>query len=424
MIPLNEAEARIHQRVTRRLPAELAPLDEDAPAGALGRRLATSVASDVPWPTTDRSAMDGFALAVDSPGTAIDRPLPVVGESLAGRPLGRPLEPGQAVRITTGAVVPKGANAVVMVEQTSGFHGADGQPAAEVRFQAPIDPGQNIRPVGSELSPGAEVMAPGRLLGAAELGVLAVLGIDPVPTFQRPVVGILSTGDEVVPVDRVPAEHQVRDSNSFALAAQVRSAGGVPVRLGIAPDEPQALRGTLQRALERCDVLLTIGGVSAGTHDLVPGELEALGVVKEFQGIALKPGKPTWFGVFGAGREDERYVIGLPGNPASAFAVFDLLARPALALLQGASPADLLPWGRVPAVGEAFRPNRRAQSIPATLELAGQGEVRARLARFKPSGDPFSLLDGEVHGVVDAGAEPGPEATVTVRFRSGGLVRP
>lgn len=382
-------------------------------AAAHGRHLAVPVHADGPWPSTDRSAMDGFAMrAADA--AAAGAALPVVGESLAGTPFAGPLPAGAAVRIMTGAVVPSGADCVVPVEQTSGFGGE------RVTIDKPVARGANVRPFASELAAGALVLPAGRLLRAAEIGVLAVLGHAQVPVVRRPRVAILATGDEVVPVESSPLPHQVRESNSWALAAQVVECGGEPLRLGIAPDEPEPLRRALQRGLGEADVLLTIGGISKGTHDLVHGTLAALGVRAEFHGIDLKPGKPTFFGLHGD--EPRRYVFGLPGNPASTFTVFDLLVRPLLQVLLGESPAA---WQTSMPVDEvAWQRNGRLQALPARLTPASDGRLVATLVPPSPSGDPFGLAGADVYVLVPGSALHARDVAVPIVGRSGGVRLP
>ena len=386
--PLELPAARAHV-LARVRPARV--VERVTLADAHGRVLAESVQTDGPWPATDRSAMDGFAFAVGEAGLAAGACAPVVGESLAGRPFGRALAAGEAIRIMTGAVVPEGADAVVPVENTSGYEGE------RVTVDADVVRGANIRPMGSERAAGVEVLAAGRRLRAAEVGVLAVLGRHEVAVARRPKVAIVATGDEVVPVEQTPGPHQVRESNSWALAAQVAECGGVAVRCGIAPDEQQGLRAMLEAALADADFVLTIGGISKGTHDLVHDTLSALGVETEFHGIKLKPGKPTYFGVRARG-EGEQYVFGLPGNPASSFTVFDLLVRPALKRWHGSDPGA---WGTRASLGDTtWKKNWRMQAVPARLVAGADGVLTAELARPSPSGDPFSLLFGDCYALV------------------------
>jgi molybdopterin molybdotransferase len=376
------------------LRTELVPL-----AAAAGRRLATAVASPGPWPATDRSAMDGFAVAAGPNGLPNGTTLPVVGQSLAGAPFAGPLPPGAAIQIMTGAVVPAGADAVIPVEQTTGFG------TAETTLRAPVRAGQNVRRLGSEVRAGQTVLVPGRRLGPAEIGTLAVLGRTVVEVVRRPVVAIVATGDEVVPVEQQPLPHQVRESNSWALAAQVEAAGGAARCCGIAPDAPAALRAILADALATADVVLTIGGVSKGTHDLVHGTLAELGVRATFHGIQLKPGKPTFFGGRAAASGGASHVFGLPGNPASTFTVFDLLVRPLLQRRLGQTPPATLPKVRL---GEAhWQPNARLQACLCRFARTAGGELVAVVPASSPSGDPFALLAGDGYVLIPPGVRVG-----------------
>jgi molybdenum cofactor synthesis domain-containing protein len=311
----------------------------------------------------------------------------------------------------TGAVVPPGADAVVPVEQTSGYGGS------EVTCASPVQAGQNVRPMGSELAAGASVLSAGQRIGPAEVGALAVLGRCVVRVARRPVVAIVATGDEVVPVEQRPLPHQVRESNSWALAAQVSACGAVARRLGVAPDEPKALRALLQRGLDGADVLLTIGGVSMGTHDLVHGTLAELGVQRVFHGLDLKPGKPTFFGTRDAAG-GARFVFGLPGNPASSFTVFDLLVQPLLRQLLGERVDAALPVAV--AGGTPWRTNARLQAVPVRLRAGAAGELRAELAPPSPSGDPFGLVGTDAYALVPPQQQHGDTVTIPVVLGSAG----
>ena len=385
-LELRDARAHVLAHTQPHIQAERVSLAE-----AHGRTLAESICTDGPWPVTDRSAMDGFAIAVGVDGLSSGASAPVIGESLAGKPFAGSLAHGQAIRIMTGAVVPEGATTVVPVEHTSGYEGDTVSVTQDIAAHA------NIRLRGSEREPGVEVLAPGRRLHAAEIGVLAVLGQHEVSVCRRPKVVIVATGDEVVPVEQAPLPHQVRESNSWALAAQVHECGGVAQRLGIAPDEVDGLREMLRQALADADVVLTIGGISKGTHDLVHATLAELGVVTEFHGIKLKPGKPTYFGLW-QNDDATQYVFGLPGNPAATFTVFDLLVRPMLKRWLGSDPGE---WGtRVPLGDTTWKKNWRVQAVPARLVPDGDGSLVAELAKPSPSGDPFSLLLGTCYAMI------------------------
>ncbi len=274
----------------------------------------------------------------------------------------------------------------------------------------------------------AQLVPAGRRVRAAEIGVLAVLGQARVAVVGKPRVAIVATGHKVVPVESTPLPHQVRESNSWALAAQVRECGGEPLRLGVAADEPVALRAMLQRGLAEADVLVTIGGISKGTHDLVHGTLGELGVRTEFHGIDLKPGKPTYFGTAGGpanpdggGDGATRYVFGLPGNPASSFTVFDLLVRPLLLALQGAPPGELV--GMLPAAGTPWHANTRLQAVPAKLRATAAGVV-AELVSPSPSGDPFGLVAGDVYALVPGNLPPAAGQLLRIAGAASGVQLP
>lgn len=398
MLSLDEARGLVAERADNRLVGSQNPAAESVALGAAhGRRLAENLHADGPWPSTDRSAMDGFAVCAGPDGVPAGSVLPVVGESLAGHPFAGTAGPGQAIRIMTGAVVPAPFDAVVPVEDTDGYEGQT------VNIRPAVAPGANVRPLGSEVGAGDLLIPRGTRLRAAEIGALAVLGRHEVSVFRRPRVAILSTGDEVVDVHVAPEPHQVRDSNSHALAAQVLELGGEPLRLGVGRDDAADLEERIGRGLREADVLLTIGGVSKGTHDLVHRAFETQGVERVFHGVRLKPGKPSYFGE----QADGAFVFGLPGNPASCFTVFDLLVRPLLLRLAGAPAAAAYPELAQVAVGGApGRSNRREQAVPARLEFDGESRAIAHLLAVQPSGDPFGLLGATGYGLVPAERAP------------------
>ena len=289
---------------------------------ALGRVLDEDAWAAHALPPFDSSAMDGYAV-VAGPAAA----LPVVGESRAGRPAERPLRAGEAMIISTGAVVPAGADAVVPVEAAEP---ADGH----VRVPETA-PGANVRRAGEDVAAGEVVLRAGVTLGPAELGVLASLGMGEVLCTRRPRIAVLSTGDELVEVGEALGPGQIRNSNAVSLAAQAERAGAEVVLRGTIPDDLERSRAALRDALDGADVVCISGGVSVGPHDHVKPALAALGVEEAFWGVRLKPGKPTWFGT-----APGTLVFGLPGNPVSAMVTFHLFVRPALRRLLGAEPAD------------------------------------------------------------------------------------
>jgi molybdopterin molybdotransferase len=291
---------------------------EEARSVVLCEVLAKDIQADRDYPALDRSLRDGFAIHADeSPGK-----LRVIGEVRAGGNQSTALPSGQALEIMTGAPVPAGADAVVMVEQVE----RDGD---TVTIPTKAAPGQFINRQGAEAQAGATLVAAGTRLDASHIATLAMTGIINVPVFARPSVAILSTGDELVDVNEVPAPHQIRNSNSYSLAALAAAAGGKPSIQPVARDtEADLIRG-LERGLEH-DLLLISGGVSAGKYDLVKPCLKKLGASFFFERVRIQPGQPTAFGKAGT-----KFVFGLPGNPGSSMVTFQLFARTALELLAG-----------------------------------------------------------------------------------------
>ena len=289
---------------------------------ALGRTAAGDVVSAADVPSFDNSAMDGFAVRGADLDLARREGLPVVDGVPAGSVAAAPLEPGQAVRIMTGAPLPAGADTVVQVE-----HVEERDERVFVR-RAPRA-GDNVRRAGEDVHRGDVVVPRGAPLGPAEIGMLVSVGLEAVEVARRPRVAILATGSELVPVGQPLGPGQIHNSNTFTARGQVLAAGGEPVVLGIAPDDRAETRRLITRALEE-DVVITSGGVSVGDFDFVKQVEDELGVERRFWGVATKPGKPVAFGVY-----EGRLVFGLPGNPVSAMVSFELYVRPALLAMQG-----------------------------------------------------------------------------------------
>jgi molybdopterin molybdotransferase len=318
MWTVEQAQQEILQRV-QPLPVEQAPVGPEL----LGRILAEEVASDQDWPPYDKALMDGYAVRTADLPAGAGR-LRVVEEVMAGQVPRRVLGPGEATRLMTGAPVPAGADAVVMVEQTQL------QDTGEVLIRSPgLAPGQNLLRRGQELRQGQVLLRAGCRLRAVELGLLALAGRTQVAVYPAPEVAVMTTGDEVVEASVPLQAGQIRNSNGPMLVALAVSAGARPRYLGIGRDRPDSLRPMLEKGLA-APVLLVSGGVSAGKLDLVPGLLRELQVTVHFHHVALKPGKPMLFGTRGA-----TLVFALPGNPVSALVCFELFVRPALRRLQG-----------------------------------------------------------------------------------------
>jgi molybdopterin molybdotransferase len=319
MLSIDQARAAVLAEV-RPLPAE-----EVALADALGRVLAEDVTAAVDLPPFVNSAMDGFAVRSGPSG----RRLTVVGESRAGAPADRALGDGEAIRISTGAMLPEGADAVLQIELVS----EDGD---SIVLNDEVQPGRNTRSAGEDVRAGTPVLQAGTTLGPAEIGMAASAGRGSLHCGRRPRVTVIGTGDELVGPGDELGPGQIHDSNGPMLSALVRRAGA-DVRALRVEDDRVATVAAVEQALADTDVLLLSGGVSVGPHDHVKPALEANGVEEVFWRVALRPGKPTWFGVK---RDDPPVlVLGLPGNPVSAYVTFTLFAAPALAKLQGARAA-------------------------------------------------------------------------------------
>ena len=308
--------------------AVVLPAERVALRAALGRVLAEDVVAAEAGPAFDSAARDGVALrAEDTGGAGRGAPavLRVAGESRAGLPTRSALRRGEAIRISTGAAIPAGADAVTRLEDTRSR-------GDRVLLADAIEAGRDIRRVGDDIAAGATVLERGTAIGPAELGVLASIGRPRVACHRRPRVRVLTSGDELLDPGEPMRPGGVRDSNAYSIPALVEWAGAETVGIGSMPDDPGATRAAIAAALD-ADVVVLCGGVSVGEHDHVKGALSRLGVDRSFWGIALKPGKPTWFGT-----RDGTLVFGLPGNPVSAMVTFALLTRPALARLSGRRP--------------------------------------------------------------------------------------
>ena len=312
LLSLEEAQRRILER-TRPLPSERVAI-----GAAAGRVAAEEARARVDLPPFDSSAMDGFAVrSVDTPGR-----LPVVERVAAGRPASRPLGAGEAMGIATGAAVPFGADAVIPVEYVVEHDNA-------IEISELVERGASIRPAGGDLGAGDVVVRSGVVLGPAQLGALAAAGVADIASARRPRAAVLATGSELRRPGEELAPGQIYEANGVILAAQLESAGAQVRRLETVPDDEGAHRRALTVGLE-ADVLVTSAGVSVGPHDLVRSVGAELGVEEVFWGVAVKPGKPVWFGVRG-----ETLVFGLPGNPVSSLVTFELFVRPAIRALQG-----------------------------------------------------------------------------------------
>jgi molybdopterin molybdotransferase len=366
----------------------------------VGRVLAEPIHADRDYPPFPRAARDGYALrAADVDG--IPETLDVVGEVRAGSTDKISISHGEAVAIMTGAAVPEGADAVIMVEHTS-------RAGDHVQIARRVAAGENIVPLGAEAKRGNKLLAPGARLGYAEIAVAASVGRSRLLVNAKPKVAVLSTGDEVVDVDVPPGPNQIRNSNSYSLAAQTLAAGGDPLVLPIAPDEPERLRELLVEGLD-ADLLLIAGGVSMGKYDLVEEVLTGMKAEFYFTGAQIQPGKPIVFGRIpcGAGASEResssvpdsyRYFFGLPGNPISTMVTFELFARPLLEALAGMAIRTLT-FVHAKLKTEIRTKTGLKRFLPAIL--SGEFEnAEVELVRWQGSGDLAAVARSNCYLVV------------------------
>jgi molybdopterin molybdotransferase len=316
LIEYPEAERLVNES-TPLLPVEETPLGD-----SLGLALAGDLTATTDSPPFDNSAVDGYA--VRSRDAEVGRVFGVVDEAPAGSPARRSVGEGEAIKIFTGGVIPDGADAVVMVENTSGW-------GESFELKKTPAPGNNIRAAGEDTRRGDVILRSGTGIGSPEIALAATQGYGTLPVYRRPRVVVLSTGTELVePGTRQLAPGEIFDSNSYAIVAAAREAGAEARRLYAASDDADTLRAAIEEALETADVVVTSGGVSVGEKDLVKSTMLELGVDQVFWGVKFKPGKPLFYGTRG-----ETRLFGLPGNPVSAMVCFDLFVRPALMATTG-----------------------------------------------------------------------------------------
>lgn len=342
---------------------------------AFGRILAEPVLADRDYPPFDRSTRDGFAVRAADAQNAGAR-LECVGELRAGGHFDAVVLPGQCVEIMTGASVPRGADAVVMIEHTR-------REGRTITLERAAQAGDHIVPRGSEARAGTMLVASRMRMGYAEIALAAQAGATQVDVFAAPRLAILSTGDEVVDARQNPGPLQVRNSNGISIEILARTAGAETVQLGNAPDEKEALRRDIERGLE-ADILVLSGGVSMGKYDLVEQVLADLGAEFHFTGVAIRPGRPA---VFGTCRN--KLVFGLPGNPVSTMVTFELFVLPAIDILSGAR-ARPLPVFRATLATPVHEKGPIVHFLPARIEWEGR-EARVTQLPWQGSGDVVAL---------------------------------
>jgi molybdopterin molybdotransferase len=347
----------------------------------LGQVLAEDVYSSLDIPPHDNSAMDGYALqAKDIEGANLNNPrvLTVVGEVAAGDIPKVKVQSGTAVRIMTGAFVPDGADVVVPFEVTDEVDRKQGIVSkSKIGIRTSLGKGCNIRDKGEDIANGEMAFQKGKMLGPADIGVLASMGRNSISVTRRAVVGILATGNEVVDISQPLTDGKIYNSNSYSLAAQVLRYGGIPMLLGVAPDDTQQLTLAIRSGLD-CDMLITSGGVSLGDYDIVKQVLAAEGKV-DFWTVRMKPGKPLAFGLFQRSNGEQVPHLGLPGNPVSSMITFEVFARPAIFKMMG-------------------RNNSIKSNVTAVLEdsvrNSDQRRIFARVVVTKKNNEYFARLTG------------------------------
>ncbi|HJU67674.1 MAG TPA: gephyrin-like molybdotransferase Glp [Gemmatimonadaceae bacterium] len=381
MLTVAEAVARILADVPR------GPVEQVALVEALGRVLAAAAISPITIPAWDNSAMDGYAVRADDVERAsADTPvtLPVLETIAAGGFASEPLSPGSSMRIMTGAPLPDGADTVVRVEDTDGG-------TTRVTIHNARDVRKNIRYRGEDIREGACVLEPGTPVHAAQLGVLASIGSAAVEVYARPRVAIMTSGDELVGLDRfeeVQAGRKIVSSNSYTLEALVRAAGGIPVAMGTARDDPDDIRERLNRATE-CDLIVTSAGISVGEFDHLRRVLDEMGVELKFWRVRMRPGAPLGFGLLRG-----KPWIGLPGNPVSTMVTFDLFVRPAIRKMLGHERLFRRPV-RVTLEEPVSIGARLTHFLRATVRPGDDGQLLARLTGPQGSGILTSMARAE-----------------------------
>jgi molybdenum cofactor synthesis domain-containing protein len=392
VIPLSDAQAEVLSACAPKAPRLTAADD------ALRLVLAEAVTAAEDVPPFANTAMDGYAVrAADIAGARADRParLRVVGTLAAGHAPRTPVGPGEALRIMTGAPFPDGADTVAIVENTR----TEGD---DVWVSAPATAGEHVRRAGEDVAAGQEVFAAGTVLGPGHLGVLCSVGREKVPVVPAPVVGVLSTGDELIEGGGVLLPGQIRDSNRRTLMALLRRDGFGVVDLGIAPDVDEEIERRLRDGAARCDAVLTSGGVSMGDFDLVKVVLDRLGKMHWMQ-VAIRPAKPFAFGLIG-----ETPVFGLPGNPVSSMVSYEVLARPGLRRMAGRPEGDLhrLPVPAVLSEG-SLRGGRDGRTTFARVQvdMGPDGRYQARSAGGQGSHQLHAMALAGGLAVVPPGTE-------------------
>jgi molybdopterin molybdotransferase len=378
----------LEQALEKILASIPAPKSELLPLAEAHRRVvAEKILTQTDLPPFDNSSVDGYAVrARDIASANSQNPVSLVlaGKITAGDTFGGELSAGQCIRIFTGSMLPAGADAVVMQEDTQ----LDPNRAREVLFLDSAKPWENIRFRGEDIKRDAVIARPGEILGAAQMALLAACGLAQVTVGRRPSAAVLATGSELKEAGAALAPGEIYESNRAALEPLIRGAGGLPKIFPIVPDDAGATRTALSRALAECDVVITCGGVSVGEMDFVKSAFEELGGRLQFWKVEIKPGRPFVFGCQG-----EKLLFGLPGNPVSAFVTFLLLARPALLRWQGAARVGLAASAGILAE-PISNPGKRRHFVRVAMD--GEGKVRSAGTQASHALSSLALAEGLV----------------------------
>jgi len=390
VVTFEEARHIVEEHAARVLAAESIAPEMVSLLSSFGRVLAEPIVADRDFPPFPRAARDGYAIRAADVAQEHAR-LHVIVEIKAGDPTEKLIvNRGQAASIMTGAPLPPGADAVVMVEHSS-------LSGDFVEIQRPVASGENFVPRGAEARAGQLLLEPGQRMTHFQISIAAAAGKHRIQVFRKPRVAVLSTGDEVVEIEASPGPSQIRNSNSYSLAAQVENSGGQAVRLVIAPDEPKRLRALIEEGLS-CDLLLLTGGVSMGKYDLVEQVLSELRAEFYFTGAKIQPGKPVVFGSCGAGTPTPRYFLGLPGNPISTMVTFRLFAQPMIEALSGQKPTPLV-FLKARLQADVRTKTGLKRFLPALL--SGEfDDPEVALTKWQGSGDIASLARSNCYLVI------------------------
>lgn len=407
MLRVEEARALLMQHAPARR-VESRPLED-----ALGLVLAEDVQAPEPLPPFPRSGMDGYAVhSADTRGATREEPvtLPLAGVVPAGHPLAKPLAPGTTASIMTGGAIPAGADAVIRMEEVR-------VTPAGVKIFRYVPPMENVAPIGEDVAQGQIILRAGHLVRPAEVNLLAAVGVQAVSVFAPPRVGILSTGDELL-MDGEELRHgKIRNSNGPGIAALVKSAGGIPVRLGTALDVADVIAGSIGHAVD-CDLIITTGGVSVGDFDVVREALTVMGAEQLFWRVNIKPGTPVCAGVV-----ERRLVIGLSGNPSAAITNFDLMVRPLIDHLLGRQRLGLRE-----AEGILDQPVIKTAALTRFLRArvynGPDGQIHIDTSMAQRSGVLSSMCEANAYAVIPGHSGPMPEgARVQVLLQEDADVR-